>query len=87
MHQLQFSPEAWVANRSMFLFRLRDAAGVQWTFCVHQETLDELEPGKDRQATFNHFRADIYAAAYRLVTAGDPTRQHAITTSNLQRAA
>jgi hypothetical protein len=85
MQQLQFGPEAWVAGRSMFLFRLRDAAGLQWTFCVHQETLDELEPDGDRQATFNHFRSDIYAAALRLVAAGDSSRQHLIGAADIKR--
>ena len=64
----------------------RDAAG-QWTFCIHQEALDELDPGGDRQATFSRFRSDIYAAAARLVAAGDPSRQHMITAADLKRAA
>ena len=84
--QFQFTPEVWLLDRMMFLFRLRDAAGIQWDFGISQFTLNELEAGADRQATFNRFRPNIHAVAQRLVSAGGSSHFHALTAAELKQA-
>ena len=86
--KLRILPEHWVADRQMFVFRCENGSKVHWTFCVSQQTLEELDDDAyyDRAGIFDAFRARIYQVARGRVSTDDPAGQHRITVEEIKEA-
>jgi hypothetical protein len=84
-----FSPEIWVAEREVFVFRcLNQRFGDRSTFCLPQSALQALKPRQRfvPAAAFDEMRPLIYlAATERLLVAGAMVR-HTLTAHELRAA-